>query len=77
MAKKEEGAVVPRESPIGRYLRETRGELRKVTWRTRDEGWRLTAVVLGVTAAFAVLLLGMDALFSNAIQLIIQQILGI
>ena len=56
MAKKEEAAVVPQENPIGRYLRETRGELRKVTWPTRDEAWRLTAIVLGVTAAFAVFL---------------------
>jgi preprotein translocase subunit SecE len=30
-----------------------------------------------VTAAFAVFLWAMDALFSNAIRLIIQQILGV
>ena len=77
MAKKEEAAVVPQENAIGGYLRETRGELRKVTWPTRDEAWRLTAIVLGVTLAFAVFLWGMDALFSNFIQFLIQQILGI
>ncbi len=77
MAKKEEAAVVPQENAIGRYLRETRGELRKVTWPTRDEAWRLTAIVLGVTAAFALFLWAMDALFSNFIQFLIQQILGI
>lgn len=66
-----------KENPLVKYFKDTRAELRKVTWPTRDEAWRLTAVVLGVTAAFAVFLWGMDALFSNAIQLIIQQILGI
>ena len=77
MAKKEEAAVVPQENPIGRYLRETRGELRKVTWPTRDEAWRLTLIVLGVTAAFAVFLWAMDSLFSNMIRLIIEQIIGL
>jgi len=77
VAKKEEAAVAPQENPIGRYLRETRGELRKVTWPTREEAWRLTAIVLGVTAAFAVFLWAVDALFANGIQLIIRQIIGL
>lgn len=76
MAKKEETATVPQENPIGRYLRETRGELRKVTWPTREEAWRLTAIVLGVTAAFAVFLWAMDALFSNSIRFLIERIIG-
>ncbi len=77
MAKKEEAAVVPQENAISRYLRETRGELRKVTWPTRDEAWRLTAVVLGVTAAFAAFLWVVDALFSNSIEFLIQRMLGL
>ena len=40
----------PSENALVRYLRETRGELRKVTWPTRQESQRLTAIVLGVTA---------------------------
>lgn len=77
MAKKEETAAVPQENPIGRYIRETRGELRKVTWPTREEAWRLTAIVLGVTAAFAVFLWAVDSLFANAIRLTIETILGL
>jgi len=77
VAKKEEAAVVPQENAISRYLRETRGELRKVTWPTRDEAWRLTAVVLGVTAAFAAFLWIVDALFSNSIEFLIQRLLGL
>ncbi|MFO7661520.1 MAG: preprotein translocase subunit SecE [Chloroflexota bacterium] len=76
MAKKEESTTVAQENAISRYLRETRGELRKVTWPTREEARRLTAIVLAVTAAFAVFLWAMDAIFSNAIRLIIEQMLG-
>lgn len=77
MSKKEESAAIARENPLSEYLRETRGELRKVTWPTRDEAWRLTAIVLGVTAAFAVFLWVTDSLFSNMIRLIIEQIVGL
>lgn len=77
MSKKEETAAVPQENAFGRYLRETRGELRKVTWPTREEAWRLTLIVLGVTAAFAIFLWAMDSVFSNMIRLIIEQIIGL
>ena len=77
VSKKEETAAVPQENAIGKYIRETRGELRKVTWPTRDEAWRLTLIVLGVTAAFAIFLWAMDSLFSNMIRLIIEQVIGL
>ncbi|MCA9868252.1 MAG: preprotein translocase subunit SecE [Anaerolineae bacterium] len=77
MSKKEETAAVPQANPLSEYIRETRGELRKVTWPTRDEAWRLTAIVLGVTAAFAVFLWVTDSLFSNMIRLIIEQLIGL
>lgn len=59
-----------------RYLRETRGELRKVTWPTREESGRLTAIVLAVTLAFAVFLWVFDYIFSNGFRLILGQLLG-
>jgi preprotein translocase subunit SecE len=78
VAKKEEAAAaVPQENSLSRYIRETRGELRKVTWPTRDEAWRLTLIVLGVTAAFAVFLWAFDSLFSNLIQFLIRQVIGL
>lgn len=77
MSKKEETAAVPQENALSRYIRETRGELRKVTWPTREEAWRLTLIVLGVTAAFAVFLWAMDSLFSNMIRLIVEWIIGL
>ena len=64
-------------NPVVRYFRETRGELRKVTWPTREEAWRLTLIVLGVTAAMAIFLgVILDAAFSNAVQFIVRQVVG-
>jgi preprotein translocase subunit SecE len=63
-------------NPIARYLRETRGELRKVTWPTREESGRLTAVVLAVTLAFAIFLWIFDYIFSNGFRFALGQLLG-
>jgi preprotein translocase subunit SecE len=43
-------------SAIVTYFRQTRAELRKVTWPTRREWVRLTAIVLGVTFVMAAFL---------------------
>ena len=58
MAKsKSEKKTAGQPNAVVRYLRETRGELRKVTWPTRQESWRLTGIVLAVTIATAAFLL--------------------
>lgn len=62
---------------IVRYLRETRGELRKVTWPTQEEALRLTAIVLGVTAVMALFLGVMDLLFSTGIQSLVELMVGV
>ncbi len=76
MAKKEETAAVAQENALSRYFRETRGELRKVVWPTREEAWRLTLIVLAVTFAFALFLWAVDFMFSNMIRQLIQLILN-
>jgi preprotein translocase subunit SecE len=50
-----------------RWYRETIGELRKVTWPTRQEATRLTRIVLYVVAASSIFLGIMDFLFSRFI----------
>jgi preprotein translocase subunit SecE len=60
------------QNPISKYFRETRGELRKVTWPSREESWRLTAIVLGVTLAMSAFLWLFDTLFSNGVERLIQ-----
>ena len=60
-----------------RYIRETRGELRKVTWPTRQESQRLTAIVLGVTAVMAIFLGLLDLLFSNGVESLGRLVVGV
>lgn len=60
------------ENAIIRYFRDTRAEIAKVTWPTREEGMRLTWVVTVVTIIAALVLFGVDSLFSFIITLIIR-----
>jgi preprotein translocase subunit SecE len=60
------------ESGIGRWVRETRGELRKVVWPTREEAIRLTYIVIGI-ALFMGLILGLtDLILSSLYTLLIS-----
>ncbi|MCY4092036.1 MAG: preprotein translocase subunit SecE [Caldilineaceae bacterium] len=66
---------VPRsDNAIVRYFKETRAEIGKVTWPTREEGTRLTVVVLIVTTIAALVLFAVDSLFSYLITLFLQVI---
>jgi preprotein translocase subunit SecE len=56
------------ENPVIRYFRQTRSELRKVHWPTRQEAWNLTKIIMAVTVAMAVLLGLLDYLFSLEMQ---------
>ena len=60
-----------KENRIVRYFKQTRAELRKVTWPSRDEAIRLTAIVLGVTVAMAAFLGLLDYLLTLGFGLII------
>ncbi|MFN2137784.1 MAG: preprotein translocase subunit SecE [Candidatus Promineifilaceae bacterium] len=77
MSRSKTTAQANQSNPVARYLRETRGELRKVTWPTRDEAWRLTAIVLAVTLATAVFLWFFDTVFSHGLNLLISQMVGV
>lgn len=48
--------VVKQENRLVRYFRETRAELRKVHWPTRNEARNLTLIVLAVTVAMTIFL---------------------
>lgn len=56
---------------IARYLKETRAEMAKVTWPTREEAIRLTGVVLAVTVGMAAFLGLVDAIFATLFRLLI------
>lgn len=74
--KKETAERSGQSNPISRYLRETRGELRKVTWPTREESYRLTGIVLGVTVAMAIFLWVFDTIFSNSLRFLIAALVS-
>ncbi len=56
-----------------RYLRDTRAEISKVTWPTREEGTRLTIIVMIATVISAIALFGVDTIFG----LVITNLLGL
>lgn len=60
-----------KENAIKRFYRETVGELRKVTWPTRDEVINLTKIVLVVMFGFSLFLGILDFLFTQLFALII------
>lgn len=60
------------DNAIVRYLKDTRAEVAKVTWPTREEGLRLTWVVLLVTTISAIILFGVDSFFSLVIAMFLQ-----
>ena len=55
---------------IVRLWRETSGELRKVSWPTTQEAWRLTKIVVAVMVAMSALLGIADFVFSKLITLL-------
>jgi len=57
-----------RDNAIVRYLRETRSEMRKVHWPTRQEAENLTKIVLAVTVSMALFLGLSDYLFSLEVR---------
>lgn len=74
MAKaKSEASAKSNTNPVMRYLRETRAELAKVTWPTREEWLRLSGIVLAVTFAMAIILGTMDAVGARVMDLLIYR----
>jgi preprotein translocase subunit SecE len=57
---------------LTRWWRETMGELRRVTWPTPQEAWRLTKVVVVVMLVMSALLGILDLGFSRLIAFILS-----
>ena len=67
--KKKKLTIVQR---IQRFWRETIGELRKVTWPTPPEAWKMTRLVLIVMVIMALILGVLDFAFSRLITLVVS-----
>lgn len=57
---------------IQRFWRETIGELRKVTWPTPPEAWKMTKLVMLVMVMMAAVLGLLDFLFSRFISFLVS-----
>ncbi|MCL4830475.1 MAG: preprotein translocase subunit SecE [Caldilinea sp.] len=64
------------ENRVVRYLKDTRAEVAKVTWPTREEGLRLSAIVFVVTIISTIILFGVDSFFAFVIGLLIRGTAG-
>lgn len=71
MAQKKQAKAKARGNAITRFYHETRGELRKVTWPTRQEAFNLTRIVLIVLLGTSIFLGTLDYLFSKLFALIL------
>lgn len=63
--------VVKKPNKIQKWWNETVGELRKVTWPTKDEAIKMTKIVVVVVLATAVFLGVVDFVFSRLIGLML------
>ncbi len=62
---------VKKPNAIQRWYKETVGELRKVTWPTPQEAWRLTVIVIITMVATSLALGFLDLIFSRLVQLLV------
>lgn len=69
--KRKKPSAIKQQSGIRRFYRETLGELRKVTWPTRQEATNLTIIVVLVTFGMSAFLGIVDFLFTRLFALIL------
>ena len=63
--------AVPSERGLRRFVRETRSELKKVVWPTREQTINLTAIVIAVSVAVGLIMGGIDIIFKTFFQLLL------
>lgn len=61
-----------RENFIVVYLKEVREELKKVTWPTREEVIKLSAIVIVVSVIVSLYVSGLDYVFTTILGVIIK-----
>jgi preprotein translocase subunit SecE len=57
-------------------FRETRAELRKVVWPTREETIRLTVVVIAISTVIGLILFVGDSIFLSLYTLLVDLVSG-
>ena len=64
-------ATAKKENVVIKYLKETRAELKKVNWPSRQEATNLTLIVIAVTTFMALLLGLLDYIFAKLFELVL------
>jgi preprotein translocase subunit SecE len=64
-------ATAKKENVVIKYLKETRAELKKVNWPSRQEATNLTLIVIAVTTFMALLLGFLDYIFARLFELVL------
>jgi len=65
-------SVNRRTNNVTTLFRDVRNELRKIEWPSREEATKLTAAVVGLSAAVGVFLGGVDFIFQELFRLLIS-----
>ena len=68
---KNDKPVVKKPNKIQKWWNETIGELRKVTWPTKEEAIKMTKIVIVVVLATAIFLGVVDFVFSRLVGLLL------
>lgn len=63
----------PKENRLVQYIRETRAELRKVVWPTREEAINLTAIVVGTIVVMSAFFGVVDYILTQLFRLLINR----
>lgn len=58
-------------SRLGSYLRDTKAEMKHVSWPTQTQAIIYTALVVGICAITAAILSGFDYVFTSLLDLIV------
>ncbi len=76
VVKEKEKTKEQNENAIVRTFRETRSELRKVVWPSREETFRLTVVVILVSVVIGLILFVSDSIFLSLYTLLVNLVSG-
>jgi len=56
-----------------KFIKESKVELKKVTWPTRKQATKYALIVIGISIITAIVLGGLDFIFSKCIQVLISR----
>lgn len=63
----------PKENRLAQYVRETRAELRKVVWPTRQEAINLTGIVVATILVMSIFFGTVDYVFTQLFRFLISR----